>query len=175
VDAAVTGVITCIFTWSHSVHRFIHISGCRSLAAVLIVGLLPISAAHAELPDPRCDVRSTNSEACLDSGFIGFPKDCPKSGGWGRCDNPVAPPVAELMCEAFGDSVQCEAWPQSNDGEYTYYWTAEHGVSTPFSVAAHDPMGYAECTRHHGVVRVTVVGPTGLSDTETAMVNCNDQ
>jgi hypothetical protein len=127
--------------------------------------------------DPRCDVRSTNEvpNPCADTGYIGFTKTCPKTGEWGICQTSLVAPDAEVWCDAIDGGVVCEAWPQSNHFEYQYVWTSPRGVIAPASMSPYDPIAYGECSGHNGLMRVTVVGPSGLSDVATAVMDCSGQ
>lgn len=156
--------------------RINHVVAKRAL-----LGLLPmvlISAAHAAPEiDPRCDPRTINStnttqSSCPWPGVITHLLDCPKDHP--ICVYPETPPVAELVCTQAAGSTWCEAWPQADHDEYSYYWSSSNAQLTPQSTDAHSPFGYVECARTQlAYVTVTVVTSRGASGSATQFLRCS--
>ncbi len=143
-----------------------------SLTLCLSIGTI----AHAELePDPdTCVVRPTLScPVALEK--VHFTESCP--------DDPPTPdgfrfycaktaPRAEIVCEGVYNVVVCEAWPQSPEVQYRYFYTVLGGIGPDYSVIESSPMLYGNCSGRTGRVSVTVMAPDGTSSAAQTLFPC---
>lgn len=146
------------------------------IGTALIAGcslMLQSGGAMATSEPPSCDFSDTNNiQICPQDHVVSFGKACPRGSKKYSCPRPWEMPQAELRCEAFGQVVQCEAWPQSDWVGYQYYFTAISGVTPGYSTTGEFLTG--NCVGRGGEVSVTVVHPYGQASTATAMFACWD-
>lgn len=138
--------------------------------SVLVISLLSTSLL-AVSPDPRCDVRDPSS-VCLPPNTISWLKDCPRDDGGGRCTAPSEPVIAELICVSQDGGIWCEAWPQADNGRYSYSWSAGGTLPPLTTTDAHSPYASAQCEHGNGTVTVTVTAPNAQPGAAAAMARC---